>query len=125
MPVCIVCIGSNHHRRENLPLARQKLRELFPTIRFATEQDTKPLFFANPALFSNQVAMFGTELSKEAIVRVFKAIEQQAGRLPSDKEHERVCLDIDLLRYDDTVLKPHDLKRDYVQIGLKELQIES
>lgn len=121
----IICIGSNYNRRENLPLARRELRTLFPTIRFAAEQDTEPLYFANPALFANQVAMFGTHLPKTALLRALKAIEQQAGRLPGDKQQERVCLDIDLLCYNGEVLKPRDLKRAYVVSGLKELQTES
>lgn len=125
MPVCIICLGSNERRRENLPLARQELSILFPTIRFATEQDTEPLYFANPALFANQVAVFATELPKVAVLRALKAIERQAGRLPGDKQQERVCLDIDLLCYGDQVLKPRDLKREYVVDGLKELQTES
>lgn len=125
MSVCIICIGSNYNRRENLPLARRELSALFPAIRFATEQDTEPLYFANPALFANQVAMFGTELPKATILRALKAVEQQAGRLPGDKQCEQVCLDIDLLCYNGEVLKPRDLKRAYVVSGLKELQTES
>ena len=124
MPVCIVCIGSNYGRRENLPLARCKLQALYPAIRFAAEQDTVPLYFKNPALFANQVALFETEQSKEAVSDALKQIERLAGRLPGDKQQEKVCLDIDLLCYDDEVLKPNDLKRLYVQEGLKELQIE-
>lgn len=124
MSVCIVCMGSNYHRRENLPLARCRLQALFPAIRFAAEQDTAPLYFKNPALFANQVALFETEQPKESILVALKEIERQAGRLPGDKQQEKVCLDIDLLCYDDVVLKPHDLKRAYVQDGLKELQIE-
>ena len=37
-----------------------------------------------------------------------KAIEQSAGRRPGDKKEEKVCLDIDLLTFDDRVLKPED-----------------
>ena len=54
----IVCIGSNYNRKENLTFARQKLTESFSSICFAPELETKPLFFKNPALFSNQVVLF-------------------------------------------------------------------
>lgn len=124
MSVCIICLGSNYNRRENLPLARRRLEALFPSIRFAAEQDTTPLYFKNPALFANQVALFETGQSREVIRGVLKEIERLAGRLPGDKLQEKVCLDIDLLCYGDEVLKPLDLKRAYVQEGLKELQIE-
>ena len=53
----IVCIGSNYNRKENLTFARQKLTESFSSICFAPELETEPLFFKNPALFSNQVVV--------------------------------------------------------------------
>lgn len=64
---CIICIGSNYNRKENLLLARRRLVDLFPTIRFTSEQETRPLFFRSPALFSNQVAMFFSEAEEERV----------------------------------------------------------
>ena len=43
--VYTICIGSNVNRKENLALARKRLSELFPNIRFSAEADTEPLFF--------------------------------------------------------------------------------
>ena len=98
MHKCIICIGSNYNRKENLLLARKRLADLFPSIRFTTERETQPLFFRSPA------------------------IEKCAGRRPEDKKEEKVCLDIDLLFFDDRVLKPEDLKREYIVKGLEELK---
>lgn len=42
--VYTICIGSNVNRKENLALARKRLSELFPNIRFSAEADTEPLF---------------------------------------------------------------------------------
>lgn len=122
MHKCIICIGSNYKRKENLVLARRKLIDLFPTIRFASEQETQPLFFRSPALFSNQLALFFSEIEEEKIRKTLKAIEKSAGRHPGDKEKEKICLDIDLLSFDDRILKPEDLKREYVMKGLEELK---
>lgn len=105
-----------------MQLARRRLADLFPTIRFTTEQETRPLFFSSPAMFSNQVAQFFSEVEEEGVRKELKAIEQSAGRRPEDKKEEKVCLDIDLLSFDDRVLKPEDLKREYIVKGLKELQ---
>lgn len=123
MHSCLVCIGSNYNRKENLLLARRRLTDLFPSIRFAEEQDTKPLFFHNPALFSNQVAAFFSADSAEKVVEALKTIEREAGRLPNDKKIEKVCLDIDLLMYDDVVRKPEDMQKAYVQQGIEELSV--
>jgi 2-amino-4-hydroxy-6-hydroxymethyldihydropteridine diphosphokinase len=39
-----------------------------------------------------------------------------------DKKKEKVCLDIDLLVFDDRILRPEDLQREYVRKGLEELK---
>lgn len=122
MHSCLICIGSNYNRKENLLLARRKLTALFPSIRFTGEQETRPLFFRNPALFSNQVARFYTDADAERVVKELKTIEKEAGREKEDKKREKVCLDIDLLVFDNRVLKPEDLKRDYILKGLEELK---
>ena len=122
MHKCIICIGSNYNRKENLFFARQKLADLFPSIRFTSEQETQPLFFRSPALFSNQVAQFFSEAGEERVRKELKAIEKSAGRRSEDKKEEKVCLDIDLLAFDDRVLKPEDLKREYIVKGLEELK---
>lgn len=122
MHKCVICIGSNYNRKENLLLARKRLADLFPTIRFTSEQETRPLFFRSTNPFSNQVAMFFSEVEEERIKKELKAIEKSAGRRPEDKNEEKVCLDIDLLSFDDRVLKPEDLKREYIVKGLEELK---
>ena len=52
MSACLICIGSNDHRKENFLLARQNLYALFPSIYFATEMETEPLYLKNTARFS-------------------------------------------------------------------------
>lgn len=84
MHSCLICIGSNYNRKENLLLARRRLTALFPSIRFTGEQETRPLFFRNPALFSNQMARFytdaGAELGSEGVENNRKRGRQGAGR---------------------------------------------
>lgn len=78
----------------------------------------------NTALFSNQVAMFTTGIEEKEVIRALKQIEFEVGRRPEDKLAERVCLDIDLLVYDDEILKPEDMRRPYIREGVKELNEE-
>lgn len=119
--LCHICIGSNYHRKENMQLAQKRLGELFPLICFAKERETEPLSLRNRSLFSNQVACFYTDMDKNAVVDNLKRIEAEAGRKPEDKVWERISLDIDLLSYGDCILKPEDLKRDYIVEALVEL----
>lgn len=116
-----ISIGSNEQRKDNLAFARRRLSELFPGIRFSKEEETKPLFFRRPNLFSNQVACFTSACRAEEVVLQLKAIEREAGRTVEEKKQEIVRLDIDLLICDETVYKPEDLKRDYICRALKEL----
>ncbi|AVM51681.1 2-amino-4-hydroxy-6-hydroxymethyldihydropteridine diphosphokinase [Bacteroides zoogleoformans] len=123
--VYTIGIGSNEQRKENMALARKRLAELFPGICFSEEEETKPLFFHRPALFSNQVARFASKEQASDVISRLKAIEREAGRVPGEKEAEIVRLDIDLLSCDDIVYKPEDLVRDYVVRGLEQLSSEA
>lgn len=104
-----------------MALARRRLTELFPDIRFSKEEETEPLFFHRTDVFSNQVARFVSDEGVTGVIARLKAIEREAGRLPEDKKQETVRLDIDLLSCDETAYKPEDLKRDYIIRGMEEL----
>lgn len=123
MPACILSIGSNEQPKQHICLAQRMLKERFAGIRFSAEQETEPLYLANPARFINQVALFETELSQVAIRQILKEIERCSGRLPEDKQREIVRLDIDLLTYGDALLKPEDREREYVVAGMRELNL--
>ncbi|WP_300811894.1 2-amino-4-hydroxy-6-hydroxymethyldihydropteridine diphosphokinase [uncultured Bacteroides sp.] len=120
--VYTICIGSNEQRRANLALARRRLSELFPGIRFSRMEETAPLLLKRPALFANQLARFASDCPVNEVVARLKAIEQEAGRTHVETLQEIIRLDIDLLSCDATVYKPDDLRRDYVMRGLKELE---
>lgn len=83
--VYTISIGSNERRKENLSLARERLKELFPGICFSTEEETKPLYFRRPSLFSNQVARFISDNNAMEVTSHLKAIEKEAGRMPEEK----------------------------------------
>lgn len=119
--VYTISIGSNEQRKDNLELARRRLSELFPGIRFSAEEETEPLFFRRPNLFSNQVARFMSDWQASEVTARLKSIEKEAGRTSEEKKQEIVRLDIDLLVCDSVIYKPEDLKRDYIARGLKEL----
>lgn len=119
--VYTISISSNKQRKENLELARKRLSELFPGVRFSAEEETKPLLFRCPDLFSNQVARFISRRQAGEVTSQLKTIEQEAGRTSEEKKQEIVRLDIDLLACDSVVYKPEDLKRDYIVRGLKQL----
>ena len=86
--VYTISIGSNERRKENLSLARKRLKELFPGICFSTEEETKPLYFRRTSLFSNQVARFISDNNAMEVTSHLKAIEKEAGRIPEEKNRK-------------------------------------
>ena len=102
--------------------ARKALKESFLTIRFGEETTTEAIGDKFLSPFSNQVAKLETSLTIEEIRNLLKKIEKDNGRLPEDKEQGIVKLDIDLLKFDDLILKPSDMEKDYVLEGISSLQ---
>lgn len=117
-----ISMGSNRNRRENMAWARRRLSELFPDIRFSTEEETEPLFLKRSDPFSNQVACFTSGDRPEAVSAKLKALEKEAGRTPAEKKQEIVRLDLDVLACDAAIYRPADWGRDYIRRGLKELE---
>lgn len=115
---CLLCLGSNKDRELRMEAARKALRKHFAYILFGTEMETEAIGSGFLSPFSNQVARLTTPLSAEEVRTILKSIEKENGRLPEDKAKGIVKLDIDLLMYDDTVLKPKDMEKRYVQEGL-------
>ena len=118
---CILCLGSNFYRIAHMAYAQRELKKHFPAIRFSEEMETEAIESRFLSPFSNQVASFETTLSSEEVRAILKQIERDLGRLPEVKSQGVVRIDIDLLMYDDCVLKPADLERDFVKEGSKSL----
>ena len=119
---CLLCLGSNLDGATRLSAARKALLSHFPDIRFSQEMVTEAIGTGFLSPFHNQVARLTTPLSAEEVRAILKGIEQAQGRIPEDKANGIVKLDIDLLVYDDGVLKPKDLEREFVKIGLEEFE---
>lgn len=119
---CILCMGSNFERKIHLNAARKALKEQFPRICFGKEIETEAIGKIYLSPFSNQIAKFETTLTPDEIRSIFKNIERQNGRLPEEKALGIVKLDIDLLAFNNLVLKPEDLHREYVQKELSNFE---
>lgn len=117
---CLLCLGSNEGYTERLEAARRALTSLFPDVTFGKEMLTEAIGDKWLSPFCNQLAVCSTPLPAEEVRGRLKQIERDNGRLPDDKKKGIVKLDIDLLMVDETVLKPDDMKRDFVQRGLME-----
>lgn len=118
---CLICLGSNYDREIHMNAARKALSETFPNIRFGEELETEAIGEGFFSPFSNQLATFQTSLTTDEIRQRLKEIEQDNGRTPQEKSQGIVKIDIDILIHGSRILKPEDLKRDYIQQELERL----
>lgn len=117
----IIGLGSNRDKERNIELADQLLRDHFVSIYFSEAVYTEPMDMRDPSLFLNQVAIAFTSEEPDQLIDVFKQIEKKLGRAPEDKQKENILMDIDLLQWNDRVLKPLDFQRPFVQSALRSL----
>ncbi len=116
----LVSLGSNLYSKQNIDKAKRMLAHLFPDAVFSQSiitisSDEKYLF-----PFRNVLGVFQTELLPEEIIQRLKSIEHAMGRLPRDKETGKVIIDIDLIQYDDEILRPEDYESSHVQTLLSD-----
>ena len=115
MHAVLLCIGSNTYAKRNIVKAKQKLDVVFPNIKYTPVCESNPYGLKYKRYFLNLLASFSTEKNPNEICLKMKQIESEMGRKTDDKSKGRVIIDIDLVRYDNEVLKPKDFERSYVQ----------
>ncbi|NII11387.1 2-amino-4-hydroxy-6-hydroxymethyldihydropteridine diphosphokinase [Oleiagrimonas sp. C23AA] len=97
-------LGSNIEPAKHLRQAVAALRERFGKITLSRLYRTAAVGFEGPA-FLNASAAIDTELSPEALDAWLHALEDALGRRRDGPRFSSRTLDIDLLLYDDRVLK--------------------
>jgi 2-amino-4-hydroxy-6-hydroxymethyldihydropteridine diphosphokinase len=91
------------------------LSRLFPGIVFSQSVLSEPDDERYSFLFRNVLAIAETEFSPEEVIEKIKQTERAVGRSPRDKYLGKVIIDIDLIRYNDEILRPEDFQREYLQ----------
>ncbi|KXB38208.1 putative 2-amino-4-hydroxy-6-hydroxymethyldihydropteridine diphosphokinase [Bacteroidales bacterium KA00251] len=118
----IISIGSNTNRTENIQKVIEILQANYPRSRFSTPEITDPIDLPEGAkAFLNLVAMVPTNLDKEEFVSQLKSIEEDLGRDDDDEEEGIIPIDLDLIKWNEDVLKPRDFIRPYMVSGLEEI----
>ena len=113
-----LCIGSNRDKTVNMKRAEAMLRSYFTSIRFSPLMETEAIGCPEVERYLNQVAICCCEEPLSEVQAALKQMEWEIGRRPTDKASGRMPIDIDLLQWNDEVLKPDDLQRHYVKEGL-------
>ncbi|NLZ94803.1 MAG: hypothetical protein GX921_03125 [Bacteroidales bacterium] len=115
-------IGTNTDVCFNMEQAIDYLLSYFPSIKFTSTIKTEAYGENYTAPFLNSLAYFETYKSKDEVELKLKAIEKKMGRKTSHKTEGKIIIDIDLIKWDNEVLKPNDFKRDYMHELMLEVQ---
>ncbi len=110
----LLSIGSNTHARFNLRRAKCILQIQYPTISFTCDTESKPYGEVYEDYFLNTLGFFESDLNKNDLILHFKDIEKNMGRSPVHKTEGKVIIDIDLIKWDNEIVKPEDFKRNYI-----------
>lgn len=110
----LLSIGTNEDRESNLTLCHQFLDNIFTDICYSGTSVTMPYGTTYKNDFLNQLAIIYTDKDKEEVKCLLKSIEKDMGRNNADKKHGIVKIDIDLVIWNNTILKPEDFKRSYI-----------
>lgn len=127
MHSCIISLAANCNQKENLAEARQRLGQILFDVQYTRELWTKPVGSSvstltparqeeNPSecKYLNQLAYAHTELECDKLEQALKAMEREMGRTDADRRQGIVRIDLDLMKYDDTLHHTQDWERPYI-----------
>ena len=122
----VLTLGSNDRPSEQIAWTLEQLAGLPLELRSSTPRSSSPVAFPLSSAPVTDVVLLGaTARERDDLQRRLKALEQRAGRTPEQRRQhpERIPVDIDLITWNGTILKPKDCTRPYLQQGLAELGI--
>nr|VFK29459.1 MAG: 2-amino-4-hydroxy-6-hydroxymethyldihydropteridinediphosphokinase [Candidatus Kentron sp. MB]VFK33687.1 MAG: 2-amino-4-hydroxy-6-hydroxymethyldihydropteridinediphosphokinase [Candidatus Kentron sp. MB]VFK76304.1 MAG: 2-amino-4-hydroxy-6-hydroxymethyldihydropteridinediphosphokinase [Candidatus Kentron sp. MB] len=99
-----VSIGSNIDRERNIREAMAELHAEYGPLLTSLIYESDPVGFQGERFF-NLVVGFDTDTSPEAVARTLRAIEHQCHRTRSEARFGPRTLDLDLLLYDDRIIR--------------------
>lgn len=114
-------LGSNLDKEKNMARAGDYLCARFLSLRCSPAVYTSPVGCPGAEPFLNQVAVAYTPFGPDEVRHILKQIETALHRTPADKQNGTIPIDIDLLRWNDQVLKPGDWERPYIVDGIRSL----
>ena len=72
--------------------------------------------------YANALILIETEAEYDELRATFKQWEAQAGRTPESKAQGIIPLDVDIITWNDKVIKERDMEFNYMKKGLKLLE---
>ena len=118
MNTATISLGSNSHDKADiLSRAMELMHEMIvsSTPAYVDHDQT----YSNPYL--NIVARIETDLEYDSLNKYFKDMETAMGRKKGSRNDDPVALDIDIVIFNDIVMRPRDLNSSYFRMGFEML----
>ncbi|MBI4848737.1 MAG: 2-amino-4-hydroxy-6-hydroxymethyldihydropteridine diphosphokinase [Nitrospirae bacterium] len=121
MPTAYIGIGSNLGDREDNCGRAIRLLEAnnIKVIKSSSMIETEPWGVEDQPMFINMAVEIETVLGPEELLSVLKKIEVETGRRPEKRWGPRV-IDLDILLYDDLIMKTSELEIPHPHISERE-----
>ena len=119
---CIILLGANVEPYAAIKSARLALLLLDPSLLALPEALSIAAGGGEKPPYMNQLISLKTDLSAAELTEQFKMLEKKLGRTPAHKAQGIVLIDIDLVYFNDELLKPFEASLPYVVEGMKEIQ---
>lgn len=133
MSTAYLCLGSNlGDRGENLNQALSLLSQEINLENVSSIYETEPVGYKDQPSFLNLVCRVTTNLNPWELLHLAKTVETTMGRTPSKQANSPRIIDIDILFYNNNIIKTQDLtiphprlaERAFVLIPLAEIAPE-
>lgn len=122
MSTAIIGLASN--RKEGEEILHQTIEKLsrdFRSARFSNCYLTDPVGSCSKRMYWNCTGIIETDLDLDTLKNSFKTMERESGRTPDSKLTGDIPLDIDVIVWDNHIIRPRDWEQPYFQTGLKQL----
>lgn len=126
MNVAFLCLGGNMgDRLANLKLVKALIREERLSIMAQSNiYETQAWGAENSPDYYNQCIKVKTELNAEELMRVLLNIEKKMGRVRTENRNESRTVDIDVLLFNDDILKTELIETPHPRLHLRQFVLK-
>lgn len=118
--IALISLGSNTPDKHTiLADTINRIKELAEVTAQTPIYETDAEGNITAAPYANALLQISTDTDYDTLLGTFKSWEQAAGRTRQSKLQGIIPLDIDIISWNDTLLKERDMQFAYMQRGLK------
>lgn len=116
----LIALGTNVNQKQNIQKAMELLRKTWHDILFTNLKWTKPIGM-DTDLFYNCLAYTKVDEDLSQVQQILKNIEKACGNTETDRAHQKIQMDIDILMFGTRKLHEQDWQRSYIQELIQEI----